>query len=69
MIKIKLTQDQKNLLEMGRKLQLNNSDKEFIYFLPFWFKIKEDSLEGELYMLDNLPEEFKEHIKAIRNES
>jgi len=68
-MKIQITKEQKNLLETGSKIQLNNSDDEFLYFLPFWFKFKEGELTGELFMLETLPEEFKDHIKSIRNET
>jgi hypothetical protein len=68
MIKIKLTKEESELFDnLGTVVVLGNGDT--YKFLPYWLKeTKEDSV-FETHSLDSVPEEVKEHILEMRNQT
>lgn len=63
-MKLKLTEEQISLLEIGNKLQ--HTEDEYLYFLPIWFKIQNNSNIAKLYHLDKIPDEIKKTIEKFR---
>ena len=63
-MKLKLTKEQVELLEIGSKLKY--SDNEYLYFLPMWFKIEVGSNIAEVFNLENLPDNIKKIIEKFR---
>lgn len=62
-MKIVLTEDQKDFLNMGSRI----ITPEFKYsYIPYWFR---EDKEGnfEMFILDKLPEDLVEKIKEDRN--
>jgi len=61
-MKIKLTHEQLDLLNMGSKVI--TKDMEVFYYFPYW--IKEVNDEYELINPENIPEGLKQQIKDAR---
>jgi len=64
---IRLTCDQKDLLEwFGTVVHTNDGENKYMY-LPFWFKETNTPGIYEVYSLENIPDDLKEAVDDIRN--
>lgn len=67
-MKIKLTEEQQELLEIGTKIFSNFAS---YYSLPFWFKATKDSGVYEIYVPTKLPDELlylMERVKEVNSD-
>jgi len=62
-MKIELTNQQIQLLEMGKKI---NTGKNTWYYLPYWYKHVEGNTFEEI-SLEQLPEGLKKYLENIKN--
>lgn len=65
-MKVKLTKSQKDLLNIGSKVE--GLDGHFYYYIPFWFRSTDNSNIFEQYHLEKLPDELKFLIQTKRDE-
>lgn len=68
MAKVKLTQEQVELLKMGSKISVHKPEEKEYFYVPYWFEHDVKTDTWTLYMPDKLPEAVKLTIHKLRNE-